>query len=192
MLWDFVELPSQIMENFTTRKEFLNTFAFHYKSGETIPEELLKKTDDARNFKVGYNCIRQVGLGLIDQAWHNISAPFDGEVLPYEHLATDSFKLLPQIATTGITPQFSHIMSGGYSAGYYSYKWAEMLDADAFSLFLEDGIFSTKVAQSFRDNILARGNSEHPMTLYKKFRGSAPKLDAMLRRDGIETICPHL
>ena len=192
VLWDFVELPSQIMENFTTRKEFLNTFAFHYKSGETIPEELLKKTDEARNFKAGYNCIRQIGLGLIDQAWHNISAPFDGEVLSYEHLATDSFKLLPQIATTGITPQFSHIMSGGYSAGYYSYKWAEMLDADAFSLFLEDGIFSTKVAQSFRDNILARGNSEHPMTLYKKFRGSAPKLDAMLRRDGIETICPHL
>ena len=192
VLWDFVELPSQIMENFTTRKEFLNTFAFHYKSGETIPEELLRKADEARNFKVGYNCIRQVGLGLIDQAWHNISQPFEGEVLAYEHLATESFKLLPQIATTGITPQFSHIMSGGYSAGYYSYKWAEMLDADAFAQFAADGIFSTKVAQSFRDNILARGNSEHPMTLYRRFRGSAPTLDAMLRRDGIETICPHL
>ncbi len=192
VLWDFVELPSQIMENFTTRKEFLNTFAFHYKTGETIPEELLKKTDEARNFKVGYNCIRQVGLGLIDQAWHNISQPFDGEVLAYEHLATASLNLLPQIAATGITPKFSHIMSGGYSAGYYSYKWAEMLDADAFSVFMEDGVFSTKVAQSFRDNILACGNSEHPMTLYKRFRGSVPRLDALLKRDGIETICPHL
>ncbi len=192
VLWDFVELPSQIMENFTTLKEFLNTFAFHYETGETIPEELLQRVNEARNFKVGYNCIRQVGLGLIDQAWHNISKPFDGEVLPYEHKAIEALKLLPEVAGTGITPQFSHIMTGGYSAGYYSYKWAEMLDADAFSLFKENGIFSTKTAQSFRDNILARGNSEHPQVLYKRFRGSEPRLDAMLQRDGIDTICPHL
>ena len=192
VLWDFVELPSQIMENFTTQKEFLNTFAFHYQTGDTIPEELLTKINEARNFKAGYNCIRQVGLGLIDQAWHNISKPFDGEVLTYEHNATEALALLPKVDGTGITPQFSHIMTGGYSAGYYSYKWAEMLDADAFSLFKENGIFSTKIAQSFRDNILARGNSEHPKILYRKFRGGDPQLDAMLERDGIETICPHL
>lgn len=192
VLWDFVELPSQIMENFTTEKEFLNSFAFHYETGETIPDEVLQKVNDARNFKVGYNCIRQVGLGLIDQAWHNISKPFDGEVLAYEHSVTEALALLPRVASTGITPQFSHIMTGGYSAGYYSYKWAEMLDADAFALFKENGVFSTKIAQSFRDNILARGNSEHPKVLYRKFRGSDPQLDAMLSRDGIETICPHL
>lgn len=192
VLWDFVELPSQIMENFTTQEEFLNNFAFHYETGETIPAEMLQKVNDARNFKVGYNCIRQVSLGLIDQAWHNISKPFDGEVLVYEHNVTESLSLLPHLAGTGITTQFSHIMTGGYSAGYYSYKWAEMLDADAFALFKENGVFSTKVAQSFRDNILARGNSEHPKVLYKRFRGSDPQLDAMLARDGIETICPHL
>ena len=192
VLWDFVELPSQIMENFTTEKEFLNTFAFHYETGETISDELLQKVNDARNFKVGYNCIRQVGLGLIDQAWHNISKPFDGEVLAYEHNVTEALALLPNVDATGITPQFSHIMTGGYSAGYYSYKWAEMLDADAFSLFKENGVFSTRVAQSFRDNILARGNSEHPKILYRRFRGCDPQLDALLARDGIETICPHL
>lgn len=192
VLWDFVELPSQIMENFTTEKEFLNTFAFHYETGETIPDELLQKVNDARNFKVGYNCIRQVGLGLIDQAWHNISKPFDGEVLAYEHNVTEALALLPNVDATGITPQFSHIMTGGYSAGYYSYKWAEMLDADAFSLFKENGVFSTRVAQAFRDNILARGNSEHPKILYRRFRGCDPQLDALLARDGIETICPHL
>ena len=192
VLWDFVELPSQIMENFTAEKEFLNTFAFHYETGETISDELLQKVNDARNFKVGYNCIRQVGLGLIDQAWHNISKPFDGEVLAYEHNVTEALALLPNVDATGITPQFSHIMTGGYSAGYYSYKWAEMLDADAFSLFKENGVFSTRVAQSFRDNILARGNSEHPKILYRRFRGCDPQLDALLARDGIETICPHL
>ena len=192
VLWDFVELPSQIMENYTTDKEVLNTFAFHYETGETIPDDLLRRVNDARNFKVGYNCIRQVGLGLIDQAWHNISKPFDGEVLPYEHSVTEAISLLPTVAATGITPQFSHIMTGGYSAGYYSYKWAEMLDADAFSLFKENGIFSTRVAQSFRDNILSKGNSEHPKILYRRFRGSDPQLDALLSRDGIETICPHL
>lgn len=192
VLWDFVELPSQIMENFTTLKDFLNTFAFHHETGETIPDELLKRINDARNFKVGYNCIRQISLGLIDQAWHNISKPFDDEVLAYEQNVTKSLMLLPPIAGTGITPQFSHIMTGGYSAGYYSYKWAEMLDADAFSLFKENGIFSTQIAQSFRENILAKGNSEHPQILYKKFRGSEPRLDAMLQRDGIKTICPHL
>ena len=113
-------------------------------------------------------------------------------MLAYEHSVTEALALLPRVASTGITPQFSHIMTGGYSAGYYSYKWAEMLDADAFALFKENGVFSTKIAQSFRDNILARGNSEHPKVLYRKFRGSDPQLDAMLSRDGIETICPHL
>ncbi len=192
VLWDFVEMPSQIMENFATEKEFLKAFAFHHKTGETIPQELLDKICAARNFRAAYQCIRQVGLGLVDQAWHNISAPFDGDVLEYEHQATAAIKLLPTIKETGITPQFSHIMSGGYAAGYYSYKWAEMLDADAFSRFKDEGVLNMKVAQSFRDNILSKGDTEHPMELYTRFRGRKPQIEPLLERDGIKTICPHL
>ncbi len=192
VLWDFVEMPSQIMENFATEEEFLKAFAFHHKTGETIPQELLDKICAARNFRAAYQCIRQVGLGLIDQAWHNISAPFEGDVLEYEHSAVAAIKLLPTIKEAGITPQFSHIMSGGYAAGYYSYKWAEMLDADAFSRFKEEGVLNMKVAQSFRDNILSKGDTEHPMELYIRFRGHKPQIEPLLERDGIKTICPHL
>lgn len=191
VLWDFVEMPSQIMENFTFEEEFLKMFAFHHETGETIPQELLEKIRAARNFRAAYQCIRQVGLGLIDQAWHNISEPFEGDVLEYEHSVTAAIKLLPTIAETGITPQFSHIMSGGYAAGYYSYKWAEMLDADAFSRFKEEGVLNMKVAQSFRDNILSKGDTEHPMKLYLRFRGHTPQIAALLERDGINSICPH-
>ena len=192
VLWDFVEMPSQIMENFATEEEFLKAFAFHHETGETIPEELLEKICASRNFRAGYQCIRQVGLGLIDQAWHNISKPFEGDVLEYEHEVTAAIKLLPPMAETGITTQFSHIMSGGYAAGYYSYKWSEMLDADAFSRFKEEGVMNMKVAQSFRDNILSKGDTEHPMDLYLRFRGRKPQIESLLERDGIKTICPHL
>lgn len=186
VLWDFVEMPSQIMENFVFEEEFLKAFAFHHKTGETIPDELLQKIRDSRNFLAAYQCIRQVSLGLIDQAWHNITTPFDGDVLTYEHKTKAALRLMEQPPQTGITPQFSHIMSGGYAAGYYSYKWAEMLDADAFSLFKEQGVMNMKTAQSFRENILSRGDTDHPMTLYTKFRGHKPQIDALLQRDGIK------
>ena len=192
VLWDFVEMPSQIMENFATEKEFLQHFAFHHETGDDIPAETLQKILDARTHNAGYQCIRQVGLGLIDQAWHNISEPFNGDVIEYEHSVTAALRVMQPIAGTGITPQFGHIMSGGYAAGYYSYKWAEMLDADAFSRFKEEGVMNMKVAQSFRENILAKGDSEHPMELYRRFRGRDPQIEPLLKRDGIDTICPHL
>lgn len=192
VLWDFVEMPSQIMENFATEEEFLQHFAFHHRTGDNIPAETLRKIQQARNFNVGYQCIRQVRLGLLDQAWHNISQPFEGDVLEYEHSATEALKVLPHINGTGITTNFGHIMSGGYAAGYYSYKWAEMLDADAFARFKEEGIMNMDTAQSFRDEILSKGDSEHPMTLYLRFRGRKPLIEPLLERDGIKTICPHL
>lgn len=192
VLWDFVEMPSQIMENFATEEEFLKSFAFHHETGEDMPQEVLQKIKDARTFNAGYQCVRQVGLGLIDQAWHNISRPFDGDVIEYEHSVTEALRVMKPVEGTGITPQFGHIMSGGYAAGYYSYKWAEMLDADAFARFKEEGIMNMKVAQSFRDNILSKGDSEHPMELYIRFRGHRPQIEPLLERDGIKTICPHL
>lgn len=192
VLWDFVEMPSQIMENFASEEEVLKHFAFHHKTGEDIPQEMLNSIKEAKNFNVGYQCVRQVGLGLIDQAWHNIQEPFNGDVIAYEHSVTASLRVMQPEAGTGITPSFGHIMSGGYAAGYYSYKWAEMLDADAYSLFKENGILDMKTAQSFRDNILSKGDSEHPMELYMRFRGHKPQLEPMLKRDGIPTICPHL
>lgn len=192
VLWDFVELPSQIMENFATEEEFLQHFAFHHKTGESIPADTLRKIKESGTFKAAYQCVRQVGLGLIDQAWHNISQPFSGDVLEYEQSVTAALRVMPVIKETGITPQFGHIMSGGYSAGYYSYKWAEILDADAYTRFKEEGIFNMKTAQSFRDCILSKGNSRHPMELYMKFRGRKPQIEPLLERDGIGTICPHL
>ncbi len=186
VLWDFVEMPSQIMENFVTEEEFLKAFAFHHETGEIIPTHLLEKIRASHTFKAAYQCVRQVGLGLIDQAWHNITHPFDGDVIDYEHKATAALRLMPVIPETSITPQFAHIMSGGYSAGYYSYKWAEMLDADAFSRFKEEGVMNMKVAQSLRDEILSKGDTCHPQELYIRFRGRKPTIDAMLKRDGIK------
>lgn len=186
VLWDFVEMPSQIMENFLVEEEFLQAFAFHHKTGEALPSHLLEKIRASRTFKAAYQCVRQVGLGLIDQAWHNRTTPFDGDVLQYEQRTTAALRLMPVMPQTGITPNFGHIMSGGYSAGYYSYKWAEMLDADAYSRFQEEGVFNMKVAQSFRDEILSRGDTEHPMELYLRFRGRKPQIDALLKRDGIK------
>lgn len=184
--WDFVELPSQIMENFAVEKDFLNTFARHYQTNEPIPEELVKRIVDASNFNVAYACLRQVSFGLLDMAWYTRRTAFDGDVKENEKASWTRAQILPQIDETCMSVQFGHIMSGGYSAGYYSYKWAEVLDADAFSVFKEKGIFNTEVAQSFRDNILSKGGTEHPMTLYKRFRGQEPTIDALLIRNGIK------
>lgn len=183
--WDFVELPSQIMENFTIEKEFLNTFAKHYQTGENIPDELIQKIVDASNFNVAYACLRQISFGLLDMAWYTRREAFDGDVRAYEKEAWKKAQVLPGVSDTCMSVQFSHIMAGGYSAGYYSYKWAEVLDADAFSLFKEKGIFNQEVASSFRENILSKGGTEHPMTLYKRFRGQEPSIDALLKRNGI-------
>ena len=183
--WDFVELPSQLMENFATEKEFLNTFAKHYETGENIPEDLIQRIVDASNFNVAYACLRQLSFGLLDMAWYTRTEPFDGDVQLYERQAWKKAQILPDVEGTCMTVQFGHIMSGGYSAGYYSYKWAEVLDADAFSLFKEKGIFNQETANSFRKNVLSKGGTEHPMTLYKRFRGQEPDIHALLRRNGI-------
>ena len=183
--WDFVELPSQIMENFAIEKDFLNTFAKHYQTGENIPEEWIQRLIDASNFNVAYACLRQLSFGLLDMAWYTRTEPFEGDVRSYEKQAWKKTQVLPEIAETCMTVQFSHIMAGGYAAGYYSYKWAEVLDADAFSLFQEKGIFDAETANSFRENVLSKGGTEHPMTLYKRFRGQEPAIDALLRRNGI-------
>lgn len=184
--WDFVELPSQIMENFAIEKEFLHTFAYHYQTGKLIPDELVQRIVDSSNFNVAYACLRQVSFGLLDMAWYTRTEPFQGSVRIYEKEAWKKAQILPQLAETCMSTQFSHIFAGGYSAGYYSYKWAEVLDADAFSLFKEKGIFNPEVAASFRENILSKGGTEHPMTLYKRFRGQEPTIDALLIRNGIK------
>ncbi|WP_455584578.1 M3 family metallopeptidase [Bacteroides sp.] len=183
--WDFVELPSQIMENFAIEKEFLNTFAKHYQTGEDLPEELIKRMVDASNFNAAYACLRQVSFGLLDMAWYTRNTPFEGDVKEYEQKAWAKAQILPVVKDACMSTQFSHIFSGGYSAGYYSYKWAEVLDADAFSLFKQKGVFNREVAESFRHNILSKGGTEHPMVLYKRFRGQEPTINALLIRNGI-------
>ena len=184
--WDFVELPSQIMENFATEKDFLHTFARHYQTGELIPDELVQRIKDSANFNAAYACLRQVSFGLLDMAWYTRTTPFEGDVKAYEKQAWAPAQVLPDVPEACMSVQFSHIFAGGYSAGYYSYKWAEVLDADAFSLFQEKGIFNTDVAASFRENILSKGGTEPPMELYKRFRGQEPTIDALLTRNGIK------
>lgn len=184
--WDFVELPSQFMENFAVEKEFLHTFARHYQTGELIPDELVQRIVNSRNFNAAYACLRQVSFGLLDMAWYTRTTPFEGDVMAYEKQAWARAQILPSVEGTCMSTQFSHIFAGGYSAGYYSYKWAEVLDADAFSLFKKQGIFDQKTAFSFRENILSQGGTEHPMTLYKRFRGQEPTIDALLIRNGIK------
>ena len=183
---DFVELPSQIMENFAVEKDFLSTFAKHYQTGEIIPDTLVQRIIDSSNFNVAYACLRQVSFGLLDMGWYTRTTPFTGDVKAYEQKAWEKAQILPVVEGTCMSTQFSHIFAGGYSAGYYSYKWAEVLDADAFSLFMQKGIFNQEVAQSFRNNILSKGGTEHPMTLYKRFRGQEPSIDALLIRNGIK------
>ena len=183
--WDFVELPSQFMENYAIEKEFLRTFAFHYQTGEPLPDELIDRIIKSRHFMAAFGCMRQVSLGLLDMAYYTKREEFTEDIVEFEHRAWEKAQVFKQIPGNCMTVQFSHIMAGGYAAGYYSYKWAEVLDADAFSLFKKKGIFDTHTAESFRQNILSRGGTEHPMELYKRFRGSEPTIDALLRRDGI-------
>ena len=184
--WDFVELPSQFMENYGAEKEFLRTFAFHYKTGEPLPDELIERIRKSRNFMVAYGCMRQASFGLLDMAYYTKKDAFTDDIIPFEKKAWQKAMVLEQLKDTCMTVQFSHIMAGGYAAGYYSYKWAEVLDADAFSVFKKNGIFNRETAQSFRDNILSKGGTEHPMTLYKRFRGCEPTIDALLERNGIK------
>lgn len=184
--WDFVELPSQFMENYAIEKDFLRTFAFHYQTGEPLPDELIERIMKSRNFMAAYGCLRQVSFGLLDMAYYTQEKEFTADIMPYEKEAWKKAMILPQLQETCMTVQFSHIMAGGYAAGYYSYKWAEVLDADAFSVFKKNGIFDQKTAQSFRDNVLSKGGTEHPMVLYKRFRGQEPTIDALLERNEIK------
>ena len=184
--WDFVELPSQFMENYAIEKEFLRTFAFHYQTGEPLPDELIQRIVKSRNFMAATACLRQISFGLLDMAYYTKKDEFKDDIIPFEKKAWKKAILGEQLPDTCMTVQFSHIIAGGYAAGYYSYKWAEVLDADAFSVFKKHGIFDPKTAQSFRDNILSKGGTEHPMTLYKRFRGGEPTIDALLKRNGIK------
>ena len=184
--WDFVELPSQFMENFSLEKEFLHTFAFHYQTGEPMPDELIDRLIAGRNYNAASGCLRQVSLGLLDMAYYTKKDEFTDDIIPFEKEAWKDAIIGKQLPDTCMTTQFSHIMAGGYSAGYYSYKWAEVLDADAFAVFKKEGIFNQDTAQRFRDCILSKGGTEHPMTLYKRFKGGEPTIDALLERNGIK------
>lgn len=185
--WDFVELPSQFMENYAIEKEFLSTFACHYETGENLPEELIQRVIDSRNFNTGYACIRQVSFGLLDMAYYTRTELLEEntDIKDFEQEAWKSTILLPVIPSCCMSTQFGHIMSGGYSAGYYSYKWAEVLDADAFSYFKETGIFNRETAQKFR-HMLSKGGTTSPMDLYVEFRGKQPTIQALLQRNGIK------
>jgi peptidyl-dipeptidase Dcp len=186
--WDFVELPSQIMENWVLEKECLDLFAIHYESGEKIPEELVKKIKESGKFLEGMATLRQLSFAFLDMSYHT-SLPQDiKDIAQFEAQAINNTTLLPRLEGTSISTSFSHIFAGGYSAGYYSYKWAEVLDADAFEFFKTSGIFNREVASKFREYILEKGGTEHPMELYKKFRGQEPDVGALLRRAGLQLI----
>ena len=182
---DFVELPSQFNENYLIEKEFLDSFAKHYETGEAMPQELINKIIASAQFGAAYACVRQLSFGFMDMAWHSITAPVT-DAFKMEYDAIKNVQSFPVVEGCLMSPQFSHIFSGGYAAGYYSYKWAEVLEADAFAKFKEDGIFNQETAKSFRENILSKGGTEKPMDLYVKFRGHEPKIDALLSRDGIK------
>jgi peptidyl-dipeptidase Dcp len=183
--WDFVELPSQIFENWVYEKESLDLFARHYESGELIPKEYIDRIKASAKFQGAMACVRQVSLATLDMAWHSKDPSSVDDVENFEDVVTKDAQLMPKEPGSLTSPSFSHIFAGGYSSGYYSYKWAEVLDADAFELFKERGIFDSSVATLFRENVLERGGSEDPMDLYKKFRGREPDPDALLRRDGL-------
>ena len=182
---DFVELPSQFNENYLTERAFLDSFAKHYQTGEPIPEDLIKGLIESSQYGAAYACLRQLFFGYLDMAYHTIKEPVT-DPIAFEAQATSDVQIFPAIDGTLVAPQFSHIFSGGYAAGYYSYKWAEVLDADAFSVFKRDGIFNRKTADSFRKNVLSRGGTENPAELYRRFRGGEPTIDALLIRDGIK------
>lgn len=182
---DFVELPSQFHENFLTQREFLDSFARHYLTNEPIPQQLIDRIIASQQYGAGYACMRQLSFGLLDMAWHSIDAPCQGDIVALERAAMQPVQAFAPVDGCAMSPQFGHIFSGGYAAGYYGYKWAEILDADAFSKFQEDGIFNPDTAQLWHDCVMSRGSSEMPMTLYERFRGRRPTIDALLRRDGI-------
>lgn len=183
---DFVELPSQLMENWALEKEYLDSFAKHYKTGEKIPAELIEKIRRAANFNTGYFTLRQLSFGYLDMAWHTLETPYTGDVKQFEEQAWAKTQLLNSVPSALMSANFTHIFSGGYSAGYYGYKWAEVLDADAFAVFQAEGIFNQQTAERFRREVLEKGGSEHPMTLYKRFRGQEPTIDALLKRNGVK------
>lgn len=183
--WDFVELPSQVLENWCYEKESLQLFAKHYETGEPIPDNYIEKIKESANFLEGMATVRQISFGMLDLSWHGIDPTGITDVKKHEEEAFAPTKLYPEVESNCMSTAFSHIFQGGYSAGYYSYKWAEVLDADTFEFFTEHGIFSKDVADKFRENILSRGGTEHPMILYKRFRGKEPKPDALLRRAGL-------
>lgn len=184
---DFVELPSQIMENWGYEPEYLNTFAKHYQSGESIPMELIDKIVASKNYLSGYSQVRQLQFGLLDMAWHSLESLPQTDPVSFEKAALKPYEVMPGVAETAISPGFSHIFAGGYAAGYYSYKWAEVLEADAFSLFQEKGIFNTEVSHSFRENILSRGGSEDAAVLYRNFRGHDPEPEALMKKLGLSS-----
>ncbi len=183
---DFVELPSQIMENWAYEPEFLNSFAKHYQTGEVIPATLIDKIVAAKNYLAAYGQVRQLHYGIIDMAWHTLTALPDVSTLEFERQVLASTAIMPSVEGTASSPAFGHIFQGGYSAGYYSYKWAEVLEADAFSLFKEKGIFNQEVAQSFRDNILSAGGAQDASVIYRNFRGHDPEPEALMRKLGLK------
>jgi len=183
--WDFVELPSQILENWCYEKEALALFAKHYETGEMIPMKYVKKIKESASFHEGMQTLRQLSFGLLDMSWHSQDPSKISSIKDFENTAFADTKLYPDVEGNCMSTAFSHIFQGGYSAGYYSYKWAEVLDADAFEYFLEKGIFNKEVATKFKENILSKGGTEKPMTLYKRFRGKEPKPDALLKRAGL-------
>ena len=177
---DFVELPSQIMENWATEKEFLDMWAAHYETGEPMPAEIVERIVAAQNYLAAYANVRQLSFGMSDMAWHTLTEPFEGDVAAFEKAAMEPTQVMPFVDGTAMGPAFTHIFSGGYAAGYYGYKWAEVLEADAFSMFKEQGIFNREVADKFRENILSKGGTEHPMKLYEAFRGHKPATQALI------------
>ena len=186
VFWDFVELPSQMLENWCYEKEALELFATHYETGEVIPMALIEKIKASATFHEGMQTLRQISFGLLDMSWHGNESPEDiTAVKAHETEAFAGTKLYPDVAENCMSTSFSHIFQGGYSSGYYSYKWAEVLDADAFEYFLEAGVFDKEVAKKFKDNVLSQGGTEDPMVLYKRFRGKAPRPDALLKRAGL-------
>ena len=185
VFWDFVELPSQVMENWCYEKEALELFATHYETGEVIPMELVEKIKDSATFHEGMQTLRQLSLGLLDMSWHSQDPTSIKSVKTYEDDVFKNTSLYPKTKETCISTSFSHIFQGGYSSGYYSYKWAEVLDADAFEYFKQEGIFNKMVADKFKNHVLSQGGTENPMTLYKRFRGQEPQPEALLRRAGL-------
>ncbi|MFC5684341.1 M3 family metallopeptidase [Flavobacterium sp. MAHUQ-51] len=183
--WDFVELPSQVMENWCYEPEALALFATHYQTGEVIPQEYVEKIKESASFQEGLATLRQLSFGLLDMAWHGQDPTNISDLKAFETEQFKNTQLYPDVAENAMSTAFSHIFQGGYSSGYYSYKWAEVLDADAFEYFKENGIFNKEIADKFKDNVLSKGGTEHPMTLYKRFRGQEPKPDALLRRAGL-------